>query len=65
MSAQEVIEQINALPPEEREEVVNYVREQPTSPAAAAPAEQARPNWRVIMNKIFDEHDELFRKLAQ
>ena len=62
MSAQEVIEQINALPPEERQEVVEYVREQQLpSPAVT----RKQPDWDRIIEEVFDEHDELFRKLAQ
>jgi Mg/Co/Ni transporter MgtE len=62
MSAQEVIEQINALPPEEREEVVNFVREQDATSVATA---RKQPDWDRIIEEVFDEHDELFRKLAQ
>jgi hypothetical protein len=63
MSAQEVIEQIKAMPPHERQAVVQFVQESEAKPAK--PPEEERPNWRAIMTKIFDEHDELFRKLAQ
>jgi hypothetical protein len=62
MSAQEVIEQIKAMPPQDRQEVVNYVREQ--EPAAAT-APRKQPDWDRIIEEVFDEHDELFRKLAQ
>lgn len=63
MSAQEVIEQFEALPPDARQAVVQHVRESEAAPATTP--KQERPNWRAIMTKIFDEHDELFRKLAQ
>jgi hypothetical protein len=62
MSAQEVIEQIKAMPPEDREEVANYVRE---LEAISPTPEQNEPDWDRIIEEVFDEHEELFRKLAQ
>jgi hypothetical protein len=61
MSAQEVIERIKALPPHERQEVVDYVRES----EAAAVVKEEQPDWDKVFDKVFAEHDELFRKLAQ
>ncbi|HEY2344112.1 MAG TPA: hypothetical protein VGH90_13805 [Chthoniobacteraceae bacterium] len=64
MSALEVIEQIKALPPAERRKVAIFVRELDTPTATSAQGE-ARPNIDALAAEIFDEYDELFRKLAQ
>jgi hypothetical protein len=66
MSAEEVIEQIRALPPEERKQVIDFVTTTEARIAAAtARAAKSKPDWDRIINEVFDEHDELFRKLAQ
>jgi hypothetical protein len=63
VSAEEIIEQIKALPSEDKAAVMEFLRS----------LDVARPNPRFIdpaeakrhPDKVFDEHDELFRKLAQ
>ncbi len=50
MSVAEIIEPVKALPPEEQMRVAKLVR---------------RIEICRITEKIFDEHDELFRKLAE
>ena len=66
MSALEVIEQIKALPPEEKAAVVDFVRH------IEAPSEQTvadnsvhRRALEASAEKIFDRYDDLFRKLAK
>lgn len=63
MSVREIIEQFKSLPPKEQQEVAEYVRTRDIP--AAGPEAKPKRNWRAISKKIFDEHDELFRKLAQ
>lgn len=66
MSAQEIIEQIKALPAPERAAVADFVRH-------LEPGESALPKVSYIdpakveanADKMFDRYDELFRKLAK
>ena len=65
MSATEIIELIEKLPPQDKAEVIAYVRK-----AGLAPAEQTiryLPDDEAerIAERIFKDHSELFRKLAQ
>ena len=65
MSATEIIELIEKLPPQDKAEVIAYVRK-----AGMAPAEQTiryLPDDEAerIAERIFRDHSELFRKLAQ
>ncbi|MBI2947831.1 MAG: hypothetical protein HYY23_09290 [Verrucomicrobia bacterium] len=67
MSALEVIEQIKALPPEEKAQVVDFVR-QLDGPAPEgskeiryASAEQVR----VAGEEVLQQYEEVFRRLAQ
>ena len=66
MSALEVIEQIKALPPEEKAQVVVFVRQMEapsTEPSEVRYAD--RPTLETTAEKIFDRYDDLFRKLAK
>jgi hypothetical protein len=74
MSAQEVIEQIKSLPPAERRKVADFVAEpdfveslvRELGPEhSGAPATAQRPDIDSLAEAIFDQYDELFRKLAQ
>jgi hypothetical protein len=75
MSALEVIEQIKALPPAERRKVADFVREAEKEPASAestrveetsAGIRYASPEaFEKSMERVFGEHEELFRRLAQ
>lgn len=66
MSAQEIIEQIKALPPKDKAEVADFVR-QLDGPPDSAPKVSYIDEATVANNaeKIFDRYDGLFRKLAK
>ncbi len=64
MSAAEIIEQIKALPPEERREVSHFVRTQLDLQNPSAEAAASEP-IESIATRIFDRYDPLFRKLAE
>lgn len=60
MTALEVIDQIKALPPEERAKVIEFVHAATTSePSVGNAAFETAANW------VFEEHRELMRKLSQ
>ena len=63
MSASEVIEQNNALPPKQKRLVVEFVHQLEVSPAELE--EARRTELEVVAEKVFDRYDPLFRKLAQ
>jgi hypothetical protein len=62
MSAQEIIEQIKALPAEEQETVAEFTKSL-VRPAARQP--KIRPGFEKMAREIFDEYDDLFRELAK
>jgi len=64
VSAQEIIEQIKALPPKDKAAVLEFTR---TLDAGANGGVRYVDQGEVerLSKKIFDEHEELFRKLAQ
>jgi hypothetical protein len=64
MSTLEIIEQIKSLPPAERRKVADFVRELETA-AATTSGDAPRPEIDAVAARIFDQYDELFRKLAQ
>jgi hypothetical protein len=66
VSAQEIIEQIKALPPDEKAAVADFVRHLDT-PSASTPEVSYIDQATVEANadKIFDRYDGLFRKLAK
>jgi hypothetical protein len=67
MSATEVIEEIKRLPPKEQERVREFLSKTP----AQTVTEQAQANFapdavvEKVAEKVFNEHDSLFRRLAQ
>ena len=68
MSAAEVIEMIEKLPPTEQQAVRAYLEQQEKEAAADEP----RAIWYMpiadadrISEQVFDQHKELFRRLAQ
>jgi len=64
MSAAEIIEQIKALPTDEKRKVTEFIRELD----AKGPEMVhyiSRDRAREASARIFEKHDELFRKLAQ
>jgi hypothetical protein len=61
VSAQEIIEQIKALPPKDKAAVLEFTR------TLQEPGIQYidEKTLERVATKVFDEHEELFRKLAQ
>ena len=64
MSASEVIEQIKALPPQDKVAVAEFVHHQMEA-AESKPADARRTELEVAAEKVFERYDPLFRKLAQ
>jgi hypothetical protein len=66
VSAQEIIEQIKALPANERAAVADFVRELERTPGATPTVSYIDPAAvEANMDKMFDRYDDLFRKLAK
>jgi hypothetical protein len=67
MSAQEIIEMIKKLPPEQQAEVFAFGDEARSSADSNGQAIRHAQKTRVkqVMAEVFDRHPELFRKLAQ
>lgn len=67
MSALEVIEQIEALPPKERAVVVDYVRKlEAVGVTAGKSIQYATPDQsKAAGDKVVKQYEEVFRKLAQ
>lgn len=65
MSATEIIEQIKTLPHEEQRQVFAFVRdaETPREPASVRYADHK--SFREAADRVFEKHDELFRRLAE
>ena len=66
VTAEEIIEQIKALPAEERAVVLEFINTLDTS-VSEPPSLQFidLKSVQAVAEKIFNEHEELFRKLAQ
>jgi hypothetical protein len=64
MSAQEIIEQIQALPAEEQQKVAAYVVTLSQSRETGASSD-IRPGFDEMAGEVFDRYDELFRELAK
>ena len=67
MSAVEIIEQIKALPREERQRVVEFVRDADGNESADLPSVRYADDvaFAAVADRVFEKHDELFRKLAE
>ena len=67
VSALEVIEQIKALPPEEKAQVVDFVCQMAAPPPSISRViRYASPEQvRAAAEKVFRKHEEVFRRLAQ
>jgi hypothetical protein len=66
VSAAEIIEQIKALPAEERDKVFHFVLNGSDRPSAAAQVRYATDEqFDAAMDRVFENHEELLRKLAQ
>lgn len=63
MSAQEVIEMIKALPPQEQREVAEFARTLEPQPGKSA--DDVRPGFDQLAEKMFNQYDDLFRELAK
>ena len=61
MSAAEVIEQIKALPPEEKAQVLDFV----LTIERKRPEKLDSQTRDAAVERIFNRYDELFKKLAQ
>lgn len=62
MSAAQIIEEIKALPPEERKQVYDYVQDAMTSGASKTVSDAA---FQEAKTWVFKEHAELLARLAK
>lgn len=64
MSAIEIIEQIKALPPQDRRAVLEFARnaEPSEQPAVCHPKDDA---FVAAAERVFAKHEELFKRLAE
>ena len=67
MSAVEVIEKIRRLPREEREQVMSFMLEHANAGADRSSGLEHAPDaaFERAAEKVFAEHESLFRRLAQ
>jgi hypothetical protein len=65
MSAREIIAEIEALPPEERAAVEDFVQKTKGDKSAKPCPPGVNPKIVKSADKIFDKYDDMFRKLAQ
>jgi len=65
MSANEVIEEIKKLPPEEQQKIAAFLREISVSNAPVKSDAKVSETFERVANEVFTTNAELFRKLAQ
>jgi hypothetical protein len=65
MSAAEIIEQIKTLPATEQQEVVNFMKAFSREPGGSRDAQSREERFQKAADKVFSEHSELLRRLAQ
>ena len=66
MSSAEIIEQIKALPADQREEVENFVRGfNKVDPSKSTSDLVREERFRKASDKVFAEHGDLLRRLAE
>lgn len=65
MSAAEVIEMIEKLPPLEKAEVLAYLKKSELAPTEGTVRYLPQTEAERIAEQVFKDHNELFRKLAQ
>jgi len=66
VTAEEIIEQIKALPAEERALVLEFINTLDTSGSEPPSVQYVDgKTGEAVGKKVFNEHEELFRKLAQ
>lgn len=63
MSASEIIEQIKQLPPEQQQQVYDFVKTAQANPEGIKSI--PREEFDRIGDEIFRDYDNLFRKLAE
>ena len=61
MSAAEIINEIKALPPQERTQIIELVKELETAPSISYMDEKT---FAAAVDKVFTKHRDLLRKLA-
>jgi len=64
VKAADVIREIDRLPPDERVKVVSYVRKLSVERQGKA-RYIPRAEFEKTANRVFEQHSELFKKLAQ
>jgi hypothetical protein len=65
MNAADVIENIKSLPPGEQQKIFTFVAQFVRAESGLPPVHYMRDEeFRIIAKKVFEENDELFRKLA-
>lgn len=62
MTALEVIDQIKALPPDERAKVVGFVQELSADPKETVPT---KVTFEQATKEVFEQHAELMKRLSQ
>lgn len=66
MSATEVIQQIESMPPEEQRKVFSYLQEHVMgTPSGRAGAASVSEDFKAAADEVFALNTEMFRKLAQ
>lgn len=65
MSALEIIEQIKALPPEEKAEVVKFIQEMDHEATVPAVSYMGKTDFQKAKERVFAKHSELLDKLAK
>ena len=65
MSATEIIAEIQKLPDAEMQRVLDFVRDNPKLNGCSEDAKGHDTDFQKSMDKVFREHADLFRRLAQ
>lgn len=67
MTAVQVIHEIESLPPQERQAVIDFITQMRVPPTPAIPKVKTMvPDaFEKMSDQVFDQHPELFRKLAK
>ena len=67
MSAAEIIEQIKALSPEERQQVASFIHAtEQNEPAQGSSVRYAdNEKFEAVVERVFEKHAALFKKLAE
>ena len=65
MSAAEVIDQIQKLPPQEQQKVADFVRRMQTETKPSGKSEEVSEEFKRVADEVFTKNAELFRKLAK